>query len=137
MSKVEVKYKEVKRPIIRVIANDSNIKDRALVIQPSQSIKNALTVYVSGVNNSRVRISRSDVPELLNAISLLNHNGEFKTDDSSTEDLVVTFKKGNYTHTLNLGDFKKPVTIKEWGDYRDKFERVIGQVLRLSGDNNE
>ena len=82
MSKVVVeRMTPVKRPVARVKIEDREI-GRALVVQPSRSMDNALTLYIrsldgySKLNDTRVRISRTDLPGFLNAVMELGQQGE-------------------------------------------------------------
>ncbi len=59
MAKVEVKYKQIKTPIMKIEATDEEC-ERTLVAQPSKSTPKAVTLYVSESRNSRVRLPWKD-----------------------------------------------------------------------------
>jgi hypothetical protein len=59
MAKIEVKYKAIKTPIVKIEATDEEC-ERTLVAQRSKSVSKAVTLYVSGARDSRVRLPWND-----------------------------------------------------------------------------
>jgi len=67
MPRVLVQYAQVEQPIKRIVVQDMDC-ERDLVIQSSRSISGAITMYVSGRPNSRVRVRSQDARDLASSL---------------------------------------------------------------------
>jgi len=70
MAKIEVKYREIKTPIVKIQATDEEC-ERTLVAQPSKSTPKAVTFYVSESRNSRVRLPWKDAIDFAQHLTIL------------------------------------------------------------------